>query len=66
MGARAGVGAVRVGPGAPSRGPAFAVPYGEVALVAVVFAAATIGFGIFPSLLFHLADHAGQAFGGLF
>lgn len=38
----------------------------EVTFVAVVFAAATIGFGIFPSVIFHLADHAGQAFSGLF
>jgi NADH-quinone oxidoreductase subunit N len=42
----------------------FAQP--EVLLVAVVFAAATIFFGIFPSPLFHLAAHAAHALGGLF
>ena len=42
-----------------------AAPYAEVAFVAVVFAAATIVFGVFPSPLFHLADHAGAALGTL-
>jgi NADH-quinone oxidoreductase subunit N len=41
-------------------------PYGEIVLVAVVFGAATVVFGIFPSPLFDLAAHAGQAFAGLF
>jgi NADH-quinone oxidoreductase subunit N len=41
-------------------------PVGEVAFVAVLFAAASIFFGIFPSPLFNLAAHAGRAFGGLF
>ena len=40
--------------------------YPELVLVAVVFAAATIFFGIFPSPLFHLAAHAGHALSGLF
>ena len=40
--------------------------FGEVALVAAVFAAASIFFGIFPSPLFDLAAHAGRAFTGLF
>ncbi|HTT31032.1 MAG TPA: NADH-quinone oxidoreductase subunit N [Solirubrobacteraceae bacterium] len=35
----------------------------EVVFVAVVFAAATIFFGIFPSPLFHLATHAANALG---
>jgi NADH-quinone oxidoreductase subunit N len=48
------------------RGAAFALPSAEVAFVALVFAAATIGFGIFPSLLFDLAAHAGRAFTGLY
>lgn len=56
------VGAVR----APRDGSAWSAPYGEVAFVAVVFAAATIVFGVFPSPLFDLADHAGRALGGLF
>ncbi len=43
-----------------------AVPVPEVALVAVLFAAATVLFGIFPSPLFQLAAHAGQAITGLF
>jgi NADH-quinone oxidoreductase subunit N len=43
-----------------------ALAYPEVVLVAVVFAAATIFFGIFPSPLFHLASHAANALVGLF
>jgi len=50
---------------AVSSGGAWSIPSVEVTFVAVVFAAATIGFGIFPSVLFHLADHAGRAFVGL-
>jgi hypothetical protein len=42
------------------------LPYGEVVFVAVLFGAATIFFGIFPSPLFNLAAHAGAAFTGLF
>jgi NADH-quinone oxidoreductase subunit N len=38
----------------------------EVTLVAVVFGAACIVFGVFPSPLFDLAAHAGRALGGLF
>jgi NADH-quinone oxidoreductase subunit N len=44
-------------------GPAAWVP---IAAVAVLFAAATIFFGIVPQPLFHLANHAGQAISGLF
>jgi NADH-quinone oxidoreductase subunit N len=40
--------------------------YIEVVFVAVVFAAATIVFGIFPSPLFTLATHAANALPGLF
>ena len=36
------------------------------AFVALLFAAATIFFGIVPQPLFHLANHAGSALGGLF
>ena len=38
----------------------------EALLVAVVFSAASIFFGIFPTPLFNLAAHAGHAFSGLF
>jgi NADH-quinone oxidoreductase subunit N len=38
----------------------------EATLVAVVFGAASIFFGIFPSPLFHLAAHAGRAISGIF
>jgi len=46
--------------------PAESVPYPEVVFVAVVFSAASVFFGIFPSPLFNLAAHAGSAIGGLF
>ncbi len=53
----------------PGSGPAasggWSIPYPEIAFVAVVFAAATIGFGLFPSIMFHLADHASRGFSGL-
>ena len=42
-----------------------ATPYAAIAFVAIVFAAATIVFGVFPSPLFHLASHAGHSLGGL-
>ena len=41
-------------------------PVAEVAFVAVLFGAASIFFGIFPSPLFQLAAHAGRALTGLF
>jgi NADH-quinone oxidoreductase subunit N len=40
--------------------------YPELTFVAVVAAAATIFFGIFPAPLFHLASHAANALSGLF
>jgi NADH-quinone oxidoreductase subunit N len=43
-----------------------AAPQPEVVLVAVVFGAASVVFGIFPSPLFNLVAHAGQAIPGLF
>ncbi|MGI8412873.1 MAG: NADH-quinone oxidoreductase subunit N [Solirubrobacteraceae bacterium] len=43
-----------------------AVPHPEIAFVALLFAAASIFFGIFPSPLFQLAAHAGHAIGGIF
>ena len=55
-----------VASGTAGRGAAFAAPYAEVAFVAVVFAAASIAFGVFPSPMFHLADHAGAVFSSLF
>jgi NADH-quinone oxidoreductase subunit N len=45
--------------------PDQAVPHPEVALVAVVFGAASVFFGIFPEPLFHLASHAGHAIASL-
>jgi NADH-quinone oxidoreductase subunit N len=47
-------------------GPAESVPHAEVVLVALLFGAASVFFGIFPSPLFHLVAHAGQAIGGIF
>ena len=59
--------------GRASRGPAPSVSrvrdalgQPEVAFVAGLFAAASIFFGIFPSPLFDLAAHAGNALPGLF
>jgi NADH-quinone oxidoreductase subunit N len=52
---------------APSRfGASMAAPDPAVTFVAVVFGAACIVFGVFPSPVFDLAAHAGQALSGLF
>ena len=48
-------------PGADQSAPA-----PESVLVAVLFAAASVFFGIFPSPMFHLAAHAGHALSALF
>jgi hypothetical protein len=58
-------------PAAPSAGSALSaatrtMPHPEVALVAVVFSAACIFFGIIPGPLFDLAAHAGNAVAGIF
>ena len=60
-------------PGAPEPPPPARASVGRVAIeqpevvfVALVFAAATIFFGIFPSPLFDFAAHAGHAIAGLF
>jgi NADH-quinone oxidoreductase subunit N len=60
-------------PGAPEPPPpsrlrigGLTIPQPEVALVAVVFAAATIFFGIVPQPLFDFAAHAGHALTALF
>ncbi len=45
--------------------PDRSAPNPELVLVAVVFAAASVFFGIFPQPLFHLVAHAGQALSGL-
>ena len=45
--------------------PATAIPLPEIAFVALLFAAATVFFGIFPSPLFDLVNHAGAALSGL-
>ncbi len=42
------------------------LPYGEVLLVAAVFGAMTVFFGIVPGPLFALASHAGAGLAGLF
>ena len=42
---------------------AAAGPAPEVTAVAVLFAAACVVFGIFPSVLFNFAAHAGRALG---
>jgi NADH-quinone oxidoreductase subunit N len=47
-------------------GPAQSAAQPEVVFVAVLFAAASIFFGIFPSPLFHFAAHAGHALSGIF
>jgi NADH-quinone oxidoreductase subunit N len=53
--------------GSPAaHGPAWSVPFPEVAFVAVLFSAATVAFGIFPSLVFHLADHAASVLTTIF
>jgi NADH-quinone oxidoreductase subunit N len=77
MTSKAGAAPVRPGSYAPIAGgspeadlavePAAArsLPHPEVTLVALVFAAASIFFGIVPSPLFHLAAHASHAIGGL-
>jgi NADH-quinone oxidoreductase subunit N len=52
---------------APSRfGASVAAPDPAVTFVAVVFGAACIVFGVFPSPVFDLAAHAGHALSGLF
>jgi NADH-quinone oxidoreductase subunit N len=43
-----------------------AAPNSEVVLVGVLFGAACVFFGIFPSPLFHFAAHAGHAIAGIF
>jgi NADH-quinone oxidoreductase subunit N len=46
--------------------PSLSSRFPEVTLVAVVFGAACVVFGVFPSPLFDLAAHAGRAIGGIF
>jgi NADH-quinone oxidoreductase subunit N len=47
-------------------GPAGVLAYPELVFVAVIFAAATIFFGIFPQPLFHVTAHAANSLAGLF
>jgi NADH-quinone oxidoreductase subunit N len=54
------------GAAAAASAPSLSTRFPEVTLVAVVFGAACVVFGIFPSPLFNLAAHAGQAISGLF
>jgi NADH-quinone oxidoreductase subunit N len=65
-GASASGGSATEGPAAGGPARFRAIPYPEVTFVAVLFAAASIFFGIFPSPLFDLMAHAGQALSGLF
>jgi hypothetical protein len=53
------------GPIAHQRRPSWLPAYPALVFVAVVFAAATVFFGIIPQPLFHFADHAGRALVGL-
>jgi NADH-quinone oxidoreductase subunit N len=46
--------------------PSLSSRFPEVTLVAVVFGAACVVFGVFPSPLFDLAAHAGRAISGIF
>jgi NADH-quinone oxidoreductase subunit N len=52
-------------PAAAALAPDQSVPHPEVVLVAVVFGAASVFFGIVPQPLFHLASHAGAAIASL-
>jgi NADH-quinone oxidoreductase subunit N len=54
------------GDGSSWPGPSESAGHPEALLVAVVFSAASIFFGIFPTPLFQLAAHASHAFTGLF
>lgn len=47
--------------GAPGSAPARPSPFEPATLVALVFGAASVFFGIFPSPLFNFAAHAGRA-----
>jgi NADH-quinone oxidoreductase subunit N len=47
-------------------GGAQSIQHPEIAFVAILFGAASIFFGIFPSPLFDLAAHAGNALSGIF
>jgi NADH-quinone oxidoreductase subunit N len=52
--------------GSPSPRPARSAPYPEIVVVALVFSALSIFFGIVPQPLFQLAAHAGNAIAGIF
>lgn len=52
-------------PVARQRGPSWLPAYPTLVFVAVLFAAATIFFGIVPQPLFQLAAHAGRALAGI-
>jgi NADH-quinone oxidoreductase subunit N len=49
--------------GVPTEAPSRSFGFPEVTIVAVVFGAACVVFGIFPQPLFDLAAHAGRALG---
>jgi NADH-quinone oxidoreductase subunit N len=46
--------------------PDQSAPQQELVFVAILFSAASVFFGIFPTPLFHLAAHAGHALSGIF
>ncbi len=50
----------------PSSPAGAAAAHPEIVFVALLFAAASIFFGVFPSPLFHFAAHAGRAIAGIF
>jgi NADH-quinone oxidoreductase subunit N len=52
-------------PVAQQRRPSWLPAYPALVFVAVLFAAATVFFGIIPQPLFHFVDHAGRALAGL-
>jgi NADH-quinone oxidoreductase subunit N len=54
------------GEGEDRSGADRSVPVGEITFVAVLFAAASVFFGVFPSPLFTLVAHAGRALTGIF
>jgi preprotein translocase subunit SecG len=62
-----GGGTVGGGSGGAAGGGGFAaIVHPEIVFVAVLFAAATIFFGIIPGPMFDLVSHVGNAFGSLF
>jgi hypothetical protein len=57
--------AAPAGDSAPTRIGPISLAHPELTFVAVVFAAASVVFGVIPSPMFHLASHAGATLLGL-